>query len=190
MKVTFSRSVTSIWTGCRKAAITPLVFLLLGVVSCASAKITLKEGDTAPDFSLTGNDGEMHKLSDFKGQYVVLYFYPKDETPGCTTEACSFRDNISDITKTGTKVIGVSVQDVASHKDFEKKYGLNFLLLADTDKKVSKDYGVLNETWGMDNRVTFIIDPSGKIAKIYPKVDPDGHAKEVLSELETLQNKN
>jgi peroxiredoxin Q/BCP len=150
----------------------------------------LKDGETAPDFSLMGNDGEMHKLSDFKGQYVVLYFYPKDETPGCTTEACSFRDNISAITKTGAKVIGVSVQDVASHKDFVKKYGLNFLLLADNNKRVSKKYDVLNSTWGMDNRVTFIIDPEGKIAKIYPKVDPNAHAKEVLAELEALQNKN
>jgi thioredoxin-dependent peroxiredoxin len=168
----------------------PIVMLLIGFVACASAKITLKEGDHAPDFSLKGNDGEMHKLSDFKGQYVVLYFYPKDETPGCTTEACSFRDNISAITKTGTKVLGVSVQDVSSHKDFVKKYGLNFLLLADTAKKVTKEYGVLNATWGMADRVTFIIDPQGKIVKIYPKVDPDGHAKEVLAELETLQSKN
>ncbi len=167
-----------------------LVLFLAGIVSCANAKMTLKEGKTAPDFSLMGNDGEMHKLSDFKGQYVVLYFYPKDETPGCTTEACSFRDNISAITKTGTKVIGVSVQDVSSHKDFVKQYGLNFLLLADNEKKVSKEYGVLNSTWGMDNRVTFIINPAGKIVKIFPKVDPNGHAKEVLAELETLQNKN
>jgi peroxiredoxin Q/BCP len=166
------------------------VMALVGLVSCANAKIMLKDGQTAPDFSLMGNDGQMHKLSDFKGQYVVLYFYPKDETPGCTTEACSFRDNISAITKTGTKVIGVSVQDVASHKDFVKQYGLNFLLLADNQKKVSKEYGVLNTAWGMDNRVTFIINPDGKIVKIYPKVDPNGHAKEVLAELETLQNKN
>ena len=97
----------------RTKKIIPLIMLLVSIVSCANAKITLKEGEKAPDFSLRGNDGEMHKLGDFKGQYVVLYFYPKDETPGCTTEACSFRDNISAITKTGTKVIGVSVQDVA-----------------------------------------------------------------------------
>ncbi len=167
-----------------------LVILFLGVVSCVSAKNNLKEGDVAPGFSLMGNDGEMHKLSDFKGQYVVLYFYPKDETQGCTTEACSFRDDISAITKTGTKVIGVSVQDVVSHQDFIKKYGLNFLLLADTGKVAVKEYGVLNSTWGMANRVTFIIDPQGKIVKIYPKVDPNGHAKEVLAELEALQNKN
>ncbi len=174
----------------RTNIITSLVMFAIGIVSCANAKITVKEGETAPDFSLMGNDGEMHRLSDFKGQYVVLYFYPKDETPGCTTEACSFRDNISAITKTGTKVIGVSVQDVASHKDFVKQYELNFLLLADGEKKVSEEYGVLNSVWGMDNRVTFIIDPEGKIAKIYPKVDPNGHAKEVLGELMTLQNKN
>ncbi len=169
---------------------TSFMLPILALVACANGKITLKEGDPAPDFSLMGNDGQSHKLSDFKGQYVVLYFYPKDETTGCTTEACSFRDDISEITKSGAKVIGVSVQDVISHKDFVKKYSLNFLLLADTDKKVVKAYGVLNSVWGMANRVTFIIDPEGKIVKIYPKVDPDGHSKEVLAELKTLQSKN
>lgn len=166
------------------------LMILLGVAVSANAQITLKEGDRAPNFSLKGSDGRMHKLSDFKGQYVVLYFYPKDDTPGCTTEACSFRDDISAITKTGAKVIGVSVQDVQSHKEFVKKYGLNFLLLADPQKKVVKEYGVLNAKWEMANRVTFIVNPQGKIAKIYPKVNPDGYGKEVLAELESLQNKN
>ena len=166
-----------------------MVVLLLSA-AYAMAQITLKEGDTAPNFSLKGNDGKMHKLSSFRGKYVVLYFYPKDETPGCTTEACTFRDNISSITEDGAKVIGVSVQDVKSHEDFTKKYGLNFLLLADPEKKVVKEYGVFNDKWDMANRVTFIIDPKGKIVKIYPKVDPKESATEVLAELKTLENKN
>jgi thioredoxin-dependent peroxiredoxin len=167
----------------------PLMVILLGISSMASAKITLKEGEIAPNFALKGNDGMVHKLSSFRGQYVVLYFYPKDETPGCTTEACSFRDDLSTITKQGAKVIGVSVQDVASHKDFTKKYGLNFLLLADPHKKVVKMYGVYNAKWQMANRVTFIIGPKGRIVKIYPEVDPKVHAEQVIAELKSLGNK-
>jgi peroxiredoxin Q/BCP len=173
-----------------KTKLVASVMALLFVAACASAQITLKEGDRAPNFSLKGSDGKMHKLSDFKEKYVVLYFYPKDETQGCTTEACNFRDDISSITNEGAKVIGVSVQDVQSHKGFIKKYGLNFLLLADTDKKVVNEYGVYNAKWEMANRVTFIIDPKGKIAKIFPQVDPNESAKEVLAELKTLENKN
>ncbi len=166
-----------------------MIALLIGA-ACAMAQITLKEGEKAPNFALKGNDGKTHELSSFRGKYVVLYFYPKDETSGCTTEACTFRDNISSLTKDGAKVIGVSVQDVQSHKDFVKKYGLDFLLLADPAKKVVKEYGVYNDKWQMANRVTFIIDPKGKIVKIYPKVDPKESATEVLAELKTLENKN
>ncbi|MGO9481571.1 MAG: peroxiredoxin [Candidatus Kryptoniota bacterium] len=162
---------------------------LLFFAISASAQITMKEGDRAPNFALKGNDGRMHKLSDFEGKYVVLYFYPKDETQGCTTEACNFRDDISSITKEGAKVIGVSVQDVQSHKDFVKKYGLNFLLLADIDKKVVNEYGVYNSKWGMADRVTFIINPKGRIVKIFPKVDPQTSAKEVLVELKAIKNR-
>ncbi len=172
----------------RKFAV-PVMIILLGISSMASAKITLKEGEKAPNFALKGNDGKMHKLSNFRGQYVVLYFYPKDETPGCTTEACSFRDDLSSITKEGAKVIGVSVQDVKSHKAFTKKYGLNFLLLADPHKKVARMYGVYNARWEMANRVTFIIGPKGRIVKIYPNVDPKVHAKQVIAELKTLTGK-
>ncbi len=169
--------------------IVPTMVLLLGISSIASAKITLKDGDKAPNFALRGNDGKMHKLSSFRGQYVVLYFYPKDETPGCTTEACSFRDDLSAITKEGAKVVGVSVQDVASHKAFTKKYGLDFLLLADSHKKVVKMYGVYNAKWQMANRVTFIINPKGRIVKIYPNVDPKVHAEQVIAELKSLDGK-
>ncbi len=165
------------------------MMILLGFSAMASAKIMPKEGEKAPNFALMGNDGKMHKLSDFRGEYVDLYFYPKDETPGCTTEACSFRDNISTITKEGAKVVGVSVQDVKSHKAFTKKYGLNFLLLADPHKKVVKMYGVYNAKWEMANRVTFLINPKGRIVKIYPKVDPKVNAGQVIAELKSLDAK-
>ncbi len=165
----------------------PLLVAMLALAGAANAKITLKEGEKAPDFTLQGNDGKMHKLSNFRGEYVVLYFYPKDETPGCTTEACSFRDDISTITSEGAKVVGVSVQDVKSHREFTKKYGLNFLLLADPHKKVVKLYGVYNAKWEMANRVTFIIDPHGKIVKIYPNVDPKVHSEQVIAELKALK---
>lgn len=172
----------------RKIAV-PIMIILLGISSFAMAKITLKVGEKAPNFALMGNDGQWHKLSNFRGQYVVLYFYPKDETPGCTTEACNFRNDINTIEKEGAKVIGVSVQTVKSHKAFTKKYGLNFLLLADPHHKVVKLYGVYNAKWKMANRVTFILNPKGTIVKIYPKVDPKIHAEQVIAELKTLTGK-
>lgn len=172
-----------------KKFIVPIMTILLGISAVASAKITLKAGETAPNFALMGNDGKMHHLNDFRGQYVVLYFYPKDETPGCTTEACNFRNDLTTIENQGAKVIGVSVQTVKSHKAFTKKYGLNFLLLADPHKKVVKLYGVYNAKWHMANRVTFIINPKGQIVKIYPKVDPKVHAEQVIAELKTLTGK-
>jgi len=168
----------------------PLLMVLVCFAAGANAEITLKVGEKAPNFSLKGNDAKWHKLSDFRGEYVVLYFYPKDETPGCTTEACSFRDDISKITKEGAKVVGVSVQTVKSHEAFTKKYGLNFLLLADPSHKVVDQYGVYNTKWDMANRVTFIIDPHGRIEKIYPNVDPKVHAEQVLTELAALKMKN
>jgi peroxiredoxin Q/BCP len=174
----------------KSVAIMTLMTTFLLVFSAAKAQTLLKAGEKAPNFALKGSDGKIHKLSDFKGKYVVLYFYPKDETPGCTTEACNFRDNISSITKDGAEVIGVSVQDVSSHREFEKKYGLNFLLLADTQRKVVKEYGVYNDKWDIANRVTFIIDPNGKIVRVFPKVDPKTSATDVLAELNALRNKN
>lgn len=165
----------------------PFLVILLGLSPMAMAQITLKVGEKAPNFSLMGNDGRWHTLSDFRGQYVVLYFYPKDETPGCTTEACNFRNDITTIEKEGAQVIGVSVQTVKSHKAFTKKYGLNFLLLADPHHKVVKMYGVYNAKWQMANRVTFILNPQGRIVKIYPKVDPKVHAEQVIAELKSLK---
>ena len=146
----------------------------------------LKEGDKAPDFETVDQDGEPVKLSDFKGQKVVLYFYPKDNTPGCTKEACSFRDSFGAFNRLGIKVLGVSLDSEASHKKFIAKYELPFTLLADTDKHVSEAYGVYGEKQFMGrkfmgiNRMTFLIDEKGTIVKVFSKVNTGEHADEVL----------
>ncbi|MCL5252637.1 MAG: thioredoxin-dependent thiol peroxidase [Candidatus Thermoplasmatota archaeon] len=145
----------------------------------------LKEGDAAPAFSLRGDDGVVHKLSDFGGKKVVVYFYPKDDTPGCTVEACSFRDSMSDIVSRGAAVIGISRDSQDSHRKFKSKYKLNFLLLSDEDGSVCKKYGVLVEKnmYGRKSmgiqRSTFVIDEKGIIKKIFPRVNPEGHSEEV-----------
>ena len=145
--------------------------------------ITLKAGDKAPDFELEDNQGKKIKLSGFRGKKVILYFYPKDDTPGCTKEACSFRDNLPNLKKLKIEVLGVSKDDVNSHQKFHKKYNLNFTLLADVDKKVSKAYGVyeLKKFMGREYygivRSTFIIDEKGKIQNIFYKVNPEKHVE-------------
>jgi thioredoxin-dependent peroxiredoxin len=147
-------------------------------------------GAVAPPFKLQDQDGKWHSLADYKGKWVVLYFYPKDGTPGCTTEACAFRDNIFAFDKEGAVVLGVSVDDVADHKSFAEKHSLPFTLLADPTKTVTKEYGVLKTYMGvveMAHRETFIIDPQGRIAKRYETVDPDGHSKVVLDDLKALK---
>jgi thioredoxin-dependent peroxiredoxin len=144
------------------------------------------DGSKAPDFKLKSDDGETYSLSDFRGKKeVVLYFYPKDDTPGCTKEACSFRDNLSSLNRAGVQVLGVSMDDLDSHTKFREKYSLNFPLLADTDGKVSKEYGVYKlknnygkKYWGIE-RSTFIIDKEGKIKKAIRRVHVDGHVDEV-----------
>lgn len=147
----------------------------------------LKEGDKAPDFTTADEDGNPVKLSDLQGQKVVLYFYPRDNTPGCTREACSFRDAFSEFKENGIKVLGVSLDSEASHKKFIAKYDLPFTLLADTDRSVSEAYGTYGQKQFMGrkfmgiNRMTFLIDENGRIKKIFPKVKPDAHAKEVLA---------
>lgn len=154
----------------------------------------LKVNQKAPDFSLPDQDGKQHKLSDYKGQWVLLYFYPKDDTPGCTKEACSMRDNLPRFSKTKAQVFGISVDSVASHKKFVEKYKLNFTLLADEDKKVVEKYGVWQEKsmYGKKYfgtvRDSFLINPEGKIEKIYRKVKPEQHADEVLADLKELAN--
>ena len=146
----------------------------------------LKEGDVAPDFETRDENGNTVKLSDLRGQKVALYFYPKDDTPGCTKEACSFRDNHSTLADNGIQVLGVSLDDEASHQAFISKYNLPFTLLADTDHKVSEAYGVYGEqTWGDKKfmgvaRKTFLIDEEGKVKKVFDKVNVTEHADEVL----------
>ncbi len=146
----------------------------------------LAVGDKAPAFKTTDQDGNPVSLGDFKGQKVVLYFYPKDDTPGCTKEACSFRDGWSQFRRRKIVVLGVSADDVKSHKKFAEKFSLPFTLLADTDKKILDAYGVWGEKsmYGRKymgiHRVTYLIDEKGRIAAVWPKVKPDGHAEEIL----------
>jgi peroxiredoxin Q/BCP len=144
----------------------------------------LKEGDLAPDFRLTGSDGKEHTLSEFKGWNVILYFYPKDDTPGCTIEAKEFNKSMSDLEEKEAVVIGISHDDVESHSKFKKKYGLNFLLLSDPEFKVVKLYDSYGDkgVFGMGTlRRTFVIAKDGRISKIFNKVKPLGHAGEVSS---------
>ena len=155
-------------------------------ISCYAQDITLKEGDVAPDFKLMSDAGQWIKLSDYKGKNVVLYFYPKDQTSGCTKEACSMRDNLPKITAENTVVLGVSVDNVASHKAFKEKEKLNFTLLADTAKTVVKQYSGLNPL-GMAKRVTFIIDKNGVIKKIFSKVDVSVHSEEIIAVLKDMK---
>lgn len=150
---------------------------------------TLKENDVAPKFSLKADDGSRVRLFALRGRTVVLYFYPKDDTPGCTKEACEFRDHSRELNKTGAVVLGVSPDSVESHKRFREKYGLDFPLLADTDHKVAEAYGVWQRKsmygrkyWGIV-RTTFVINEKGRIARIFEKVKPAGHAAEVLESL-------
>lgn len=150
----------------------------------------LKPGDAAPDFDLPSDSGERVRLRDLRGKRVVLYFYPKDDTPGCTTEACSFRDAWSELQRRGIVVLGVSKDSPRSHVRFKEKYALPFTLLSDEDHAVADAYGVWGpkkfmgrEYEGMD-RATFLIGPDGRIEAVWPKVKPEGHAEEVLAAVE------
>ena len=147
----------------------------------------VKTGDQAPDFEGPTSDGSRLGLKDFVGKKnVVLYFYPKDDTPGCTKEACSFRDNLQQIRKMGAEIIGVSLDSIESHRKFADKYSLPFPLISDKDKRVAKEYGVLKDTGTSASRVTFIIDRKGKVAKIFPKVDVTKHTEEVVMALKEI----
>ena len=149
----------------------------------------LSEGTAAPDFELSADDGHQVKLSDYRGKPVVLYFYPKDDTPGCTTEACEFRDAYDVFRERGAEVLGVSPDDVRSHEKFKTKYQLPFTLLADPDHAVAKRYGVWGErkfagkTYMGINRSTFVIDADGKVARAMLGIKPAGHATQVLDSL-------
>jgi peroxiredoxin Q/BCP len=148
-------------------------------------------GEPAPAFKLQDQDGKWRSLSDYQGKWVALYFYPKDDTPGCTTQACAFRDNVFAFNKEGAVILGISVDDVASHKKFAEKHGLPFTLLADSDKKVAKEYGVLKNYGVIEvaRRDTFLIDPQGRVAKHYESVDPDTNSKIVLEDIRALKAK-
>jgi peroxiredoxin Q/BCP len=153
----------------------------------------LEEGAKAPDFTLQADDGGKVKLSALRGNPVVLYFYPKDDTPGCTKEACAFRDQHHALTKLGAKLLGVSPDDLASHGKFRDKFKLNFPLLADPDHKVADKYGAWREKnmYGKKSmgiqRSTFLIDADGKIAKVWKRVSVDGHDAQVLEALQALK---
>ncbi len=149
-------------------------------------------GDAAPAFRLQDQAGQWHTLDEYRGKWLVLYFYPKDNTPGCTTQACELRDNIFAFRKAGATILGISVDDVDSHKKFAEEHGLPFTILADPTKETAKAYGVLVKMMGMfelAQRDTFIIDPQGRIARHFAKVDPKGHSELVLKELAALQAK-
>ena len=149
----------------------------------------VEEGQEAPDFELTSDAGERVRLSQLRGQPVVLYFYPKDDTPGCTAQACGIRDSYDDFEQRGAVVLGVSPDEESSHVTFKQKYGLPFTLLADPDHEVAEQYGVWGErkymgkTYMGVERSTFLIDENGRIAKVMRRVKPDTHAAEVLEAL-------
>ncbi|MFP3416723.1 MAG: peroxiredoxin [Nitrososphaeria archaeon] len=145
----------------------------------------LKIGDEAPDFELQNQNGDVVKLSDFRGKTVVIYFYPKDFTTGCTAEAKDFNQNIEYILSKGVKVIGISSDSIDSHRKFSQKLGLKFDLLSDPERKVIKAYGA--QIGNRTRRITYIINKEGKVAFVFPKVVPVGHSKEVLKKLEELE---
>lgn len=155
----------------------------------------IKSGDIAPQFTLSDQNGKTHNLSDYKGKWVLLYFYPKDDTPGCTKEACGVRDVFPKFKKMDAVVFGVSADSVAKHKKFAEKYTLPFILLSDENKDTIKKYGVWAKKKFMGReymgilRTSFLIDPKGKIAKIYEQVKPPVHAQEVLDDLQMLHKK-
>lgn len=171
----------------RRTGAAALAALLFSSIALAEGSPAV--GDAAPAFRLQDQNGKWQSLADYRGKWVVLYFYPKDNTPGCTTQACELRDNIFAFRELGAQILGVSVDDVASKKSFAEEHGLPFPILADADKKVASSYGVLTKYMGLmelARRDTFIIDPQGKVVKHYAKVDPKGHSQMVLAELKRL----
>ena len=157
-----------------------------------SLKAELSLNDPAPNFELFDQNGNKHKLADYSGEWLVLYFYPKDDTPGCTTEACAFRDDIYKIRELKTNIVGISTDDEESHEKFSKKYHLPFALLSDKDAVVAKSYGsaIKIGPFAIAKRHTFIISPEGKIAMIFRKVNPNNHSDEVIGKLKILTLSN
>ena len=173
----------------KRMAITACLLFSVPWAACAGPAASQPAvGSPAPEFELPDQSGQLYSLEDYRDRWVVLYFYPKDQTPGCTTEACEFRDNIFAFRDLNAQILGVSYDDVDSHREFAEKYGLPFPLLADVDGKAAEAYGVATRMLGMRlaKRQTFLIDPAGTIVKHYRDVDPDSHAEEVLADLESL----
>ena len=158
------------------------------IAAPATAADAIAVGQPAPEFELPDQDDQLHSLEDYRDSWVVLYFYPKDETPGCTTEACEFRDNIFAYRELNAQILGVSLDDVDSHKSFAENHNLPFPLLADSEGAAAEAYGVKTKFAGMTvaKRQTFIIDPDGNLAKHYAKVNPETHSAEVLADLAVL----
>src|SRR5215468_10463127 len=174
-----------------KASLGLLLAVLLLPLACGAGDVPQPPaaGSPAPAFSLPDQTGTPHTLASYAGKWLVLYFYPKDGTPGCTKEVCAFRDSIARVRAAGAEVVGVSVDDVDSHKKFAEQHQVPFPLLADSDKSVSRAYGVLTSKFGFQysRRDTFVIDPQGKVAKHYPDVDPEQNVGQVLADLAQLQ---
>ena len=145
-----------------------------------------QQGQPLPEIDLTAEDGSRLRRDDLAGQRTVLYFYPKDDTPGCTKEACAFRDRMGDYGEAGIKVYGVSLDSPESHREFREKYNLNFPLLTDEDGRAAEALGVLRENGEVANRVTFLLAPDGNVAKVYPEVSPETHADEILADAESI----
>jgi peroxiredoxin Q/BCP len=162
---------------------------LFGFLSRAAHAEELAVGDAAPGFELMDQNNETQQLADYRGEWVVLYFYPKDDTPGCTTEACNFRDDIHQLQDMGARVLGVSLDSMESHKEFAEKYHLPYPLLADRKGAVARKYGALFDFGPVEfaKRHTFIIDPEGNIARIYRDVKPKTHSDEVIEALKGLK---
>jgi peroxiredoxin Q/BCP len=163
-----------------------LLFLTTGSVHAQE----LKAGDPAPPFDLIDQNNQEHRLQDYAGQWLVLYFYPKDDTPGCTTEACQFRDDYYALKEMGVVVLGVSLDDVKSHQEFAEKYHLPFPLLSDAEGSVASAYGSLTKFGPISfaKRHTFIIGPDGHIARVYTRVKPGEHSGEVIGDLRNLMH--
>lgn len=177
----------------RRLSFLLMLSLLLGLLAPAyadePAAALPQVGQKAPDFRLQDQNGKWHTPADHQGHWVVLYFYPKDFTPGCTTEVCAFRDDVAKLRQQGADVLGVSLDDVKSHADFAAKYHVPFPLLSDADSKTAQAYGVLASKMGFKyaRRTTFLIDPQGRIAKVYQDVDPEKNSAQVLADLASLK---
>jgi peroxiredoxin Q/BCP len=170
--------------------------MLLGLLSALALLVSRmalagevpQAGQAAPDFNLPDQNGKQHRLQDYAGKWLVLYFYPKDDTPGCTQEACAFRDDLHQLSGLGAQVVGISVDDSSSHAAFAKKYHLPFPLLADSKAAVAASYGVLLNlgVTRVARRYTFLIDPQGRISKVYDKVETSRHSREIIEDLKRM----